>query len=242
MARWLLLSSPPLRFAASASRALRAPVAGGPSGQRARTICPSASWAVPSRRFSHAAHATMTPLSVHSRGGGTRSSHGVPPGAGAGVASHSSCRRRRSSALDATPPETTSVLGGVSPASAASSAHSLIAYLMRCSRCEIAACWKELATPARKARVSRTSSGARCTARRTAVLSPAKEKSYDFLRCIGTGSGTASGAPSRASASSAGPPPPPMGSPSSLATLSYASPKASSSVEPMTRWSPTPLL
>ena len=72
---------------------------------------------------------------------------------------HSSWSRRRNSALAATPPETTSVLGGVSPASLASSAQSFMAYLMRCSRCEIAACWKELATPARKARVSRTCAG-----------------------------------------------------------------------------------
>ena len=44
-----------------------------PIGQRARTCCPSASCAIPRCSASMAAHATITPLSVHSRGGGTTS-------------------------------------------------------------------------------------------------------------------------------------------------------------------------
>eukprot|EP00962_Isochrysis_galbana_P041616 scaffold15324_cov112-Isochrysis_galbana.AAC.8 len=59
----------------------------------------------------------MTPLSVHSRGGGTTIRQ-VPSPPGAVVDWHSSPSRRRSSALAATPPERTRVCGAQPSASA----------------------------------------------------------------------------------------------------------------------------
>ena len=85
-------------------------VMGRPSGHLARTSWPSASSKTPERSRSIAAHATMTPLSVQRRGGGTTIRH-VPSPLGAGVCAQSSPSLRRSSALAATPPERTRVFG-----------------------------------------------------------------------------------------------------------------------------------
>eukprot|EP00965_Chrysotila_dentata_P191666 6174671-Pleurochrysis_carterae.AAC.2 len=97
-----------------------------PSGQRARTCCPSGTCASPALRYSTAAQATMSPLSVHSLGGGTSIRHELCTcpsafasavserafgSAGAAVASQSAWTRRRSSELAATPPDKTSVFG-----------------------------------------------------------------------------------------------------------------------------------
>lgn len=60
---------------AAASAAVAASPAKRPSGSLAYTSCPSGSLDIPSRRRSTAAHATITPLSVQRRAGGTTICH-----------------------------------------------------------------------------------------------------------------------------------------------------------------------
>ena len=88
------------------------------------------------------------------------------------------------------------------------------------------AAWNDAATSATSA------SGCLRTYCTTAVFSPENEKSWPSLR-IGRGNRIASGSPSRARRSIAGPPGYPR--PRNRATLSNASPAASSTVSPSTR-------
>ena len=80
--------------------------------------------------------------------------------------------------------------------------------------------------------MSRPAARSAFTCRSTAVFNPLIEKSKSPERSIERGNRIASGSPSRAILSSAGPPGNP--SPISRATLSNASPAASSSVCPST--------
>src|SRR5215472_506632 len=154
--------------------------------------------------------ATMAPLSVHSPGLGTRSR--IPAEAQRSAAS------ARSRELAATPPPTIRSATPFCRQAATALAVSTSA----------TDSWNDAATsltgtawpPARRA----------STQRATAVFSPAKEKSSVPSRYLPRGKATADGSPLAAAASIGGPPG--NDSPSSRATLSYASPAASSMVAP----------
>src|SRR5690606_8334871 len=159
--------------------------------------------------------ATIAPLSVHSRGRGTRR---VRP-----AAAHRCSARARSRLLAATPPPITRVDTPYARQAAT-------AFMVSTSATDS---WKLAATSA-----TGTGSPARCRAsthRATAVFSPENEKSYGCAaRSLGAvsprGNATKSGSPSEAARSIGGPPG--NGSPSNRATLSNASPAASSMVAP----------
>mmetsp|Transcript_7462 Transcript_7462/g.25081 ORF Transcript_7462/g.25081 Transcript_7462/m.25081 type:complete len:238 (+) Transcript_7462:152-865(+) len=184
--------------------------------------------ASPRARRSHPDHATMTPLSVHHLGGGKTS--------GKFASSAILTSVERTVAFAATPPATT-----MHDRSGVSSRAHTIARFKRSSRCLTALAWKLAAMSARVCRLSTPSHStsspspppmSASIAMRAAVFNPAYEKSQ-FFRCRnGTGNLYLVGSPSSASFSNAGPPPPPTGNPNNLAVLSYASPKASSKVEP----------
>src|SRR5207249_3360266 len=155
--------------------------------------------------------ATMAALSAHKRGEGPRRATPRP--------SHSASSRARSAQLHATPPPRLSARAPV-----ALSARAVLA-----TRVSRIAAWNEEATSA----VHRRSYGGSpraSTASATAVLSPENEKSKLGSVSIGRGNEYAVGFPSRAMDSIAGPPG--KGRPSRLATLSNASPAASSRVLP----------
>mmetsp|Transcript_35279 Transcript_35279/g.99882 ORF Transcript_35279/g.99882 Transcript_35279/m.99882 type:complete len:224 (+) Transcript_35279:236-907(+) len=169
------------------------------------------------------AHATITPLSVHRRGGGHTSSSPA-----------SSAIRKsapRTSSFRATPPATTKdfICGNDSLAHWAPRA-------VRSERCLTATLWNEAAMSARVCLLlSEGSPTSFSMASLTLVLSPAYEKSQFWRFFSGTGNLKASGSPSLAIASRAAPPWGLASSPSSRATLSKASPIASSSVDPSCR-------
>src|SRR5204862_3932970 len=101
------------------------------------------------------------------------------------------------------------------------------------TRVPTTAAWNEAATSATSA-ASQGGPAREASAVPTAVLSPEKEKSNPGRSSIGRGKSNASARPCAASWSIGGPPGKP--SPSRLATLSYASPAASSSVAPSQRY------
>ena len=102
----------------------------------------------PNASLSTPAHATITPLSTHHLGGGVTS--------GRAHREATSERRSRTTALDATPPATTTQLS-VSPSSRRSFAHST-ARDVRSVRCVTATRWKDAAMFARVRRVAASSS------------------------------------------------------------------------------------
>ena len=79
-----------LRLALTLSGASSLPCNGRPNGHLARTCSTSGASVRPSLSRSAAAHATMTPLSVQRRGGGTTVRHGAPSSRGEGVLAQSS--------------------------------------------------------------------------------------------------------------------------------------------------------
>ena len=79
-----------LRLALTLSGASSLPCNGRPNGHLARTCSTSGASVRPSLSRSAAAHATMTPLSVQRRGGGTTMRHGAPSSRGEGVLAQSS--------------------------------------------------------------------------------------------------------------------------------------------------------
>mmetsp|Transcript_11744 Transcript_11744/g.31089 ORF Transcript_11744/g.31089 Transcript_11744/m.31089 type:complete len:255 (+) Transcript_11744:125-889(+) len=231
-----------LARAASSANSRRG--ASSPSGHRALRsyFSPSSGSAVsggastPSSRSSRSAphHATITPLSVHHRGGGATSSRSFAP--------QMRSMDARTDEFAATPPARTSWRGAGSP----SRLHKLFAHSharsVRSSRCFTAHRWNPAARSARTLAFSslgaHPSPSSFSSAIRTLVFKPAKEKSHVFgprwLRS-GTGRfGNALGFPRVANFSSAAPPPPgPLASRcSSLAVFSNASPMASSRQRP----------
>src|SRR5216684_3568216 len=148
--------------------------------------------------------ATMAPLSVHRPGRGTRSR--MP------AASQRSAASARSRELAATPP----------PMTRWSTPFAWQACTALRVSTSATASWKDAATSATGTLTpaARRSS----TQRATAVFSPENEKSKVWSRYLARGKAIAAGSPPRASLSIGGPPG--NGSPSTRATLSYASPAA----------------
>mmetsp|Transcript_9851 Transcript_9851/g.31962 ORF Transcript_9851/g.31962 Transcript_9851/m.31962 type:complete len:224 (-) Transcript_9851:738-1409(-) len=188
----------------------------------------------PSANRSTPVHATITPLSVQSPGGGQTSARPCV------CATASS--RALTTLLQATPPATTRERMAGSSSNAHPTAREVLS-----SRCFTATVWKPAAmslcacssspSSARGATspaTSSTSPSSLSMHMRVAVLSPAYEKSHVlFLSCrMGTENRNRLSSPSRAAASSAGPPPRDRSSPNRRAVLSYASPTASSIVVP----------
>ena len=206
----------------------------------------------PSARRSTPAQATITPLSVHSCGGGHTSS--------APLAWHTSCNADRSAMLRATPPATTTCTHRGSSFCA-----QVRARRVRSATWATAVAWNDAAMSARitarridslslhsaSATPASTTAASppavdscgkpnsRAMVMRAAVLRPAKENSHVSRWSLpadlsGAANGKRLGSPPAASASSAGPPPPPTSRPSKRAVLSNASPRASSRVAPKT--------
>ncbi len=158
----------------------------------------------------------MTALSVHSRGRGMTSLRPRRPA--------SSPNRSRSRELHATPPQATT---HATPSRSA-------ARKVLPTSVSTTASWNDAHVSCRSA--SASPSGYASQWVRSAVLSPEKEKSGCSEWSIGLGNGNRSRTPSRASRSMRTPPGYPR--PSSFATLSKASPAASSRVCPSGRYSP----
>mmetsp|Transcript_9375 Transcript_9375/g.28180 ORF Transcript_9375/g.28180 Transcript_9375/m.28180 type:complete len:202 (+) Transcript_9375:157-762(+) len=172
----------------------------------------------PSASRSWPAQAIMAPLSVHRAGGGTTSRRWLE--------SARACSEDRTLLLHATPPDTTSdvMSGHVSRAQT-------MARLHFCCRCCTATAWNDAAMSARTWRLASVGvvTPATSTRRITWVLRPAYDISQVGTLLMGTDSGYAVGLPSLASASRCAPF---ASRPSMRATLSKASPAASSRVVP----------
>src|SRR5579875_1316272 len=154
--------------------------------------------------------ATMAPLSVHSLGRGTRSRTPAFSQRSAAIA--------RSRELAATPPPITRSWTPYCRQAATA---------LRVSTSTTAS-WNEAATSATG--TASPASRRASTQRATAVFRPANEKSSVPSWYLARGNLIASGSPEAAALSIGGPPG--NGMPSTLATLSYASPAASSIVAP----------